>query len=306
MQNSKFRIIIDFITYSFFLAFVSLLRIIGIEYSSFLIGKLLRFVGPFTKNGKIVRVNLKYIYPEKNEKSLKEIELDAWENFGRYAGEFPFIDQNFMSANKSRVSIKGLDKITELNKQNKHYILFSSHSANWEFVLYAMLKNTGDSSIIYRKINNRFIDQYVRRKRKILNVSMIQKGKEGAPELIKTIKSRKNILLLQDQKMNEGPLIPFLGKNARTSDSIPKIARQYNYVLVPVFVKRKPNSHFEIHVGDLIDYSNTDNKDNDIIEITTIMNDKISEWITKNPGEWLWQHQRWGKIHELDIEPKIK
>jgi Kdo2-lipid IVA lauroyltransferase/acyltransferase len=289
--------IIDLLSLFVFLAFSSILKLIGIDRSSLYIGRVLKMIGPLSKTGKIVRNNINLVYKDTlTDLQKTNIELGAWENLGKYIGEFPFVEENFLKRNQSRVKIEGLEKISALKKSGTPFIIFSSHSANWEFILYSIIKECGSVSIIYRKLNNKFLNNYIKKKRSILNVHMIEKGNSGAKELIKSIKKKNNLLLLQDQKMNEGISVPFLGLDAKTSKAAAVIARANNYPLVPTYIKRTYGANFKIIIDDPFYPEITDSKEADIYNTTLSMNNKLSDWIKQNPKEWFWQHQRWIKF----------
>lgn len=296
MLKLKFNNLKEFIIYIIFLLYIHFFRLLGLDTASYIMGKILRLIGPYHTKSKVVIKNLKMIYPDLSKSEISKMLSSIWENFGRYLGEFPFVDKKYLEKINERIKLNGFEKIQKLINEKKKILIFSSHSANWEFEMFSILKKIDDCSIIYRKINNRFIDQYIKSKRKIMDVHSIEKGLEGSKDLLKALKSSKNILLLQDQKMNEGISVPFLGKKAMTSDSSAKISRQFEYTLVPVFIKRTIGVNFEIEVYDPIYSEKTDDKESDIYKTTKRMNDIISSWINKYPTDWFWFHQRWVKF----------
>ena len=68
-----------------------------------------------------------------------------------------------------------------------------------------------------------------------------------------------------------------------------QMAIKYNYVLQPLSIKRNMENNFYIKIENPI---NVDSED-DEYSITSKINNKIEEIITKNPGEWIWTHDRW-------------
>lgn len=291
------KTISEFITYIIFLAFIFLMKLIGIDASSKFCGFLLKKIGKLTRTGNIVRNNLKYT--GYSSEQIKFLEEKIWENFGRYIGEFPFISQKFLEKSQ-RIEIVGEKNILDLRKDGKKFMIFSGHFANWDFVLFDILKITGESGVVYRKINNRFIDQYVRNKRSFLGVKMIRKGPSGAKDLIKLVKNNQNIMMLIDQKMNEGINIPFMGKASNTPEAPALIARQYNYAIVPMKIIRKDGANFIIEFLKPFYIEKTEDKNYDIKNTMEKVNMIISSWIRSKPEDWFWMHQRWGKPHEMN------
>lgn len=286
--------LIEFI--AFFLILM-ILKTIGIKASRKICETIFSKIGPFIKSGWIVRNNLNYIFPNKTKSEIKILEEKIWGNFGCYAGEFPFLEEEYLKKNKL-VKIIGAEKIHKLNDEKKNYIIFSAHLANWELVFNDIIPLIGESGVIYRKINNKFIDRYVKSKRSLKGVKLIPKGPYGAMDLIKIIKQKKNLMMLIDQKMNEGIRVNFLGKAANTAEAPAIIAREYGYGLIPVRIERSGDG-FLLTIQDPIFVSKTENKNLDVQNTTQKLNLIISDWILDKPEEWLWMHQRWGKPNEM-------
>lgn len=296
----KTNIIKEVIEYCVFIFSIIIMRLMGIDRASNLCSCIFRFMGPYTKKGFVVRNNLKFIYEDISDKKVKILEKKIWDNFGRYIGEFAFLDAKFLE-NSARVEIRGLEILKKLQKEGKSFIAFSGHFANWDFMLYEVLKNTGEVGVVYRKINNRFINEYVLRQRSYKGATMINKGPSGMKYILEAVKEKKNILMLVDQKMNEGIKIPLLGKPANTPDGIAKLARQFNYALLPAKIERLNGVNFRLTFLEYFYVENSGTKEADIRECMIKINDMLSKWINERPESWLWTHQRWGKPEEMKI-----
>lgn len=294
----KNSIIKEIIEYCLFILFVNIMRLLGIDRASNLGSFIFRRIGPYTQKGWVVRNNLKYIYEDISDEKVRVLENMIWDNFGRYIGEFAFLDANFLE-NSGRVEIRGLEILKKLQKEGKPFIAFSGHFANWDFMLYEVLKNTSEVGVVYRKINNRFINDYVLKQRSYKGVTMISKGPSSMKHILKAVKDKKNILMLVDQKMNEGIRIPLLGKPANTADGIATLARQFNYAIVPAKIERLNGAHFRLTFQEYFNVGDKGTKEDDIRECMIKINEILSEWINERPESWLWTHQRWGKPEEM-------
>ena len=67
------------------------LRILPLNISSFLMGKLSSLIGPKLGVTKKAYNNIKNVMPEKNEKETLKIIKNMWENLGRVIGEYPHL-----------------------------------------------------------------------------------------------------------------------------------------------------------------------------------------------------------------------
>ena len=58
-------------------------------------------------------------------------------------------------------------------------------------------------------------------------------------------------------------------------------------------IERKNNLNFEITVHKALEINKTGNDEEDKKNITIQLNEIIEKMIKKNPGQWLWSHNRW-------------
>jgi len=299
VKKFSFKIVIDAAIYVLFLAFVGFMRLLGIKRASNFCSKIFRVFGPLVKTNKIIKNNLKYIYRDISDTEILAIQDQVWDNFGRYVGEFAFMDEKYIKQNLAMIDIEGQENIQDLTDNKTPFIIFSGHFSNWDFGLFAFQTLVEDVSVIYRKINNEFIDKYVRDKRGTLGAHLIRKGKEGVRDLIKSIKGNQTILMLVDQKMNDGIKVPFMGKPAMTSQAIAVMARQYDYPIVPSQIIRQQDGRYKITFYKHFKVAKTEDKDTDVYETMVRINEIIGNWVYANPGQWFWVHQRWGKPKEM-------
>ena len=121
---------------------------------------------------------------------------------------------------------------------------------------------------------------------------MAPKGKEGAKQLIYSLKKGISIGLVIDQKMNDGIKVPFFNKPAMTSDALAQLCLRIKSLVVPVEVERIKNTNFKITFHDPLKITKN-GKSKTPVQIMTEVNLIMEKWIRKNPGQWLWLHRRW-------------
>lgn len=277
---------------------IKTLGLFGIDRSASICSYLARKIGPLLSFHKIAKKNLQTIFPNAanhermdHEKILEEI----WDNFGRFIGEFPYMNRLSEEQLAERIEIIGLEHIVEFQKSNQPFFLFSGHFANWDFALKIIPKLYHKFIIIYRHANNPYVDQMINEMRSNENMTLIAKGAKGARQLIKSIKQHYAVTMLVDQKMNDGIKVPFLGKPAMTSEAIAKLARQFNYPIVPVQIIRTNGSYFKIIIHPSLSLAKTENSQVDCYNIMATINEILGGWVKQKPGQWFWFHNRWGK-----------
>ena len=278
-----------FLEGSFLLLIFIVLRILPLGISSFLMGKLSSLIGPRLGVTKKAYNNIKNVMPEKNEKEITKIIKDMWENLGKVAGEYPHLSKISPEKNNT-IQIYGKKNLLLVKKTKTPAIFFSGHLANWEILPNVAIKNGVPVLSIFRRPNNPFINFLIKYIRS--NLPMAPKGKEGARQLIYSLKKGRSIGLVIDQKMNDGIKVPFFNKPAMTSDALAQLCLRIKSLVIPVEVERMKNTNFKITFHNPLKITKNGQKKTPL-QIMTEVNLIMEKWIRKNPGQWLWLHRRW-------------
>jgi len=278
-----------FLEGSFLLLIFIVLRILPLGISSFLMGKLSSLIGPRLGVTKKAYNNIKNVMPEKNEKEITKIIKDMWENLGKVAGEYPHLSKLSPEKN-NKIQIYGKKNLLLVKKTKTPAIFFSGHLANWEILPNVAIKNGVPVLSIFRRPNNPFINFLIKYIRS--NLPMAPKGKEGARQLIYSLKKGRSIGLVIDQKMNDGIEVPFFNKPAMTSDALAQLSLRIKSLVIPVEVERMKNTNFKITFHNPLKITKNGQKKTPL-QIMTEVNLIMEKWIRKNPGQWLWLHRRW-------------
>ena len=265
-------------------------KILGYKLSSNFGAFIGKTFGPIFRKKKVILNNLKISNIGQNDEIRNRIIDDMWSNYGRIFSEYPFIkdfDNNKLS---NYLNIEGQDIIDELKKNNENVIFVSGHFNNFE--LMAMhLENSGIKlAAIYRPLNNFFLNKTMERIRKnYICKIQIKKGKSGTRDIVKLIKDGYSIALMIDQRVSEGILCKFFGREAFTTSIPAQTVKKYNLKVVPVYIQRSKNYYFKVKIHDPIIFNNHDS----IHDITYALNTKLEHMIKKNPDQWIWSHNRW-------------
>ena len=279
--------------YLLFILLTRALRLLSVDNSASLCSFIARKIGPYLRVTNTARKNLKRVYGD--DIDIEKNINDLWDNYGRYIGEFPFINVLDSSELDKRVKVIGLEKVAALKKANQPFMLFLGHQANWDFVIRKINDIYPKFGIAYRKANNPYVDREILKERENdESITMIAKGPSGAKSIIRAIKSGASIAMLVDQKMNNGIEVPFFGFPAMTAPALARISLQYKYPIVPLQIVRVgKTSYFELRLHDplkpLIDQDIEKSCYNIMLEI----NKTLEQWIREKPAQWFWFHNRW-------------
>ncbi len=281
--------------YILFIIMTSIFRLFSIDKAANFCAICCKKIGPYLPATKIARKNIESAI--NGVENIDNILTNLWDNFGRYIGEFSFINQLSNEELDKRVEFIGLEKVKKFQDAKQPFLIFLAHQANWDIMIRKSTDIYPEMAIIYRPANNPYIDKKVLAER-VGNqeITMIAKGREGAKDIVKAIKSKKSIAMLVDQKMNEGIEVPFFGKPAMTAPAIARFALQYNYPIIPIqLVRKKQSSFFQVIIHSPLEYQNTGNREKDCYDIMLSINKTLEKWIMEKKGQWFWFHNRWKK-----------
>ncbi|MDN3031053.1 lipid A biosynthesis lauroyl acyltransferase [Candidatus Tisiphia endosymbiont of Sialis lutaria] len=303
-MKKLFKNIIYLLEYFFVLIVLKILGALGIDKSVNICRSLARKIGPLLPVNKVAKENIQNIlgnnlYTNEGSINSQAIVNQVWDNFGSFIGEFPYVNKMSEEELSRRIEISGLENIIEFQKSQQPFLFFTGHFANWDFALKISNKFYHKFAIIYRKLNNPYVDKLINDTRISNDIKLIPKGTQGVRELISAIKSGYAIGMLVDQKMNNGIEVPFLGQPAMTAQAIAKIALQFSYPIIPLQVVRtnSNNSYFKIIIHPPIKLQKTNNNQTDCYNIMVTINQILGNWVKENPGQWFWFHNRWKKNH---------
>lgn len=278
--------------YVFFISLINLLKILSIDKSANICSVIARKIGPHLSVTNIARKNLEYVYG--NEINIEKTIDELWNNYGRYIGEFPFLNSMNKEEISKRVKITGLEHVEQFQKNKQPFMMFLGHQANWDFMIRQINEIYPKFGIVYRKVNNPYINKFILDERADdQNITMIAKGNSGAKDLIRAIKSEMSIAMLVDQKMNDGIEVPFFDKPAMTAPAIARLSIQYKYPIIPCQLIRLNGSNFELRLHPELKYKVTKDIKKDCYNIMVEINKKLEDWVRERPGQWFWFHNRW-------------
>src|SRR5262245_61966860 len=99
-------------------------------------GKFMRRVGPWLSKHKVGRANLVAAFPEKSPEEIEEILAGVWDNLGRVAAEFAYLDRFRIIGEGEPVDVTcepgTLAQIEETRVAARPTAAFAAHLANWE------------------------------------------------------------------------------------------------------------------------------------------------------------------------------
>ena len=283
-----FRTLNYFLQSLFVYLFFFIGRILGINLSRKFFSGMFILIGPFFKSNKIINKNLKIFSSTISLKDKSRIMKDMWGNYGKTFIEYIYLNR-FRKENKF-VTIDGEENLQQISKENKPVIFISGHFANFELMSMEITKRNISLATIYRPLNNIFINPFMEfLRRKYVCKNQIKKGINGVRETIEFIKKNHCIALMIDQRISEGEKINLFNQPALTTTLPSQLSIKFNLEIVPVYIERIKDNKFKIEFQKRINPKNFRDK----LELSRELNKVLEKMILRNPGQWIWTHNRW-------------
>lgn len=273
---------------------MELMRALPMRTATNGVAAIARRLGPRMGASRIARRNLDRAFPGLARAERERIVAEMWDDLSRTVCEYAHL-KTIVDDAANRVEIVGGEHLDALREDGKPGIIFSAHLASWEMVTLAARMRGLPVNVVYRNANNLLLDEYIRKLQSVSGAALIRKGVRGARRLLQVMQSGGHVIMLVDQKMNEGIAVPFFGRQAMTAPALAQLALRYECPVVPVHVERLGDTRFRVICEPPLALPKTGDRDADVLALMTAVNRRMEVWIRARPEHWLWLHRRWPK-----------
>ena len=284
------KIIKYFLQFLCIIIFFSLFKILGLNISSALGGKLFEKIGPLFRSKKLIHSNLKKAFPDISLDHLNGITKMMWNNYGRVFAEYMFIKKFREDRSNKNIIIEGQEILEDIKKKNKSVVFISGHLSNFELMAMHIEKSGIKLSAIYRPLNNIFLNKIMERiRKKYICKYQIKKGIGGMKKLMHLKKLNYSTALMIDQRVSQGIRSDFFNQKALTTTIPAQLVKKFKIPIVPIFIERINNINFKIVIKNPITFDNEETTKT----ITDKLNLVLEKMISYKPELWIWSHNRW-------------
>ena len=265
-------------------------KTLGMKVSSFIGGKLFELVGPFFRSKAIIKSNILKALPKINAQEIQKIQKNMWNNYGRTLAEYIFLKDFRNGKFQSNIKLYNKEVLEVIKNEKVPVIFISGHFANFELMAMNIEKLGVNLASIYRPLNNTFLNIIMERiRKKYICKRQIKKGTSGVRDLLRLFKNGHSIALMIDQRVSEGIKCKFFNDEAFTTTIPAQFIKKFHCKVVPIYIERVNEINFNIKIENPIKFS----KNSSTEMITKDLNSWLEKMILKNPGQWIWSHNRW-------------
>jgi KDO2-lipid IV(A) lauroyltransferase len=251
------------------------------------------------KRRQIIYTNLKLCFPEWTEQKRRLVAKQSIQHLARGITAFIHMEDALRETSLTHVDMEGTEHVEAALKKGKGLIAFNAHYGCWEMSSAATMKKYPKVAGIYRPLDNPVLDEAVRRIRCSSFGTLIprrQALKQGLPWL------RNNGILgiIVDQNFPAGGVyVDFFGRLAATTPIVSILSQRTGATVLPVHSKWVGDRLKIIWEAPLPPSTYTDPKEA-CADDTQRMTKVVERWISEDPTQWLWMHNRWKKRPDAD------
>jgi KDO2-lipid IV(A) lauroyltransferase len=242
----------------------------------------------------VVKKNLKGSFPDKTEKELNKITQLFYKNLADIFIEGIWAFTMSKKQIRKRYHIINPEILEPFSNCDQSIIGVTGHYSNWEWgSLCANILTEFKIVAFYKRINNRYIDNLVKRNRSRFGTTLASINETSLTfEKYKGIKTI--FLMAADQGMpkkfvDKAFWIFFLNRDTPFLHGMEKHSRQNNLPVIYLDVQRVKRGYYTVELSILTDRP----LDLQVGKLTEMYARKLESVIIKKPENWLWSHRRW-------------
>ncbi|MDO8720812.1 MAG: lysophospholipid acyltransferase family protein [Syntrophales bacterium] len=248
----------------------------------------------FPRHRLIALHNLKLAFPEKNMGEIITIAKGVYRNIAIVGAEFFDIPSLSKDNIADIMDTEGLDNCREALKRGRGVLLISAHFGNWELSAAALSLLLAPIVILYRRLDNVFLEDLVFLVRASTGNKPLDKEK-AMRQMLRSLQNNMigGILIDQNMAQREGVFVDFFSRPACTTDAVAQLALRSHAAVIPSFSVRMPDGRYRIILGREMEIVETGDWDSDMVVNTQNFTRVVEEMVRKHPDHWLWVHNRW-------------
>jgi KDO2-lipid IV(A) lauroyltransferase len=261
------------------------------------LGLIVYYLAPIRKA--VVRRNIAAFFPEWEPARRDRLVRDAYVGLGLAAADFA-VGTRFRPGNVERfIRLEGAEHYRAAHAAGGQVILFGAHQSMWEWAQCVKHWTGGDSVYaIGKRIHNRFIDAFVKRKRNVFGVEMLsQRGAIASLTARGKSDPTANYAFFVDQRAakHKGVWVNVAGHPVAAMPGPAILALRGDLPLIPAqFIRTECGMILRFHPP--LYPQRTGDEAADIQRLTQQISDHVTSWVRAYPESYFWVHDRF-KLH---------
>ena len=256
----------------------------------------------FNYRKKVVRENLRLCFPKKSLHEIKTIE----KKFFRHLCDMFVESIKSISISEAemreRYKFTNIEEVNKIEAANKSILLMCAHYGSWEWIFIIQRYVTTDGYAIYKKIENKYFDQLVRKIRAKYNTNLITNKETFTSMREHKRLGKKGIYgFLSDQSPKLKSAYhwrEFMNIKVPVHTGAEKLAKELDLAIVFFKTKKVKRGYYETTFKTVT--LNPNEFEN--YQITDLFINYLEDMIHEEPAYYLWTHKRWKHRNNIPKE----
>ena len=248
------------------------------------------------RHREVARENLRHAFGDQlTERERERLVCGIYRHFCQLLMEIIHLPRRLHIQNWQRyVTLENPRPLVDLLLSGRPLLMVTSHFGNWEMGSYALGLLGFKLHAVARPLDNRYLDDYLRRFRERTGQKLL--AKKGDFDRMQEILAAGGVLgTLGDQDAGQrGLFVDFFGRPASTHKAVALLALEYN---VPMLVSHARNAgqplHYILGIDDVIFPEEYAGRADAVPAITQRFTTAVERSVRKAPEQYLWLHRRW-------------
>lgn len=289
--------IADYLVYMLVRVFVCVVQTVPIESCRMIAGGLAVLAADvFGLRRKLVEENLRYAFPQWDEKQRRELTLRMWEHLFLLVAEVAHSPRKIHEVNwKDHIRLVNVEELHQYLCEARAVNLVTGHFGNFELGGYFLGLLGYPSYTVARILDNPYLNRFVNDFREATGQFLIAKS-AGPDPIMEVLERHDTMAFLADQSAGrKGCWVDFFNRKASAFKAIALLTLQFDAPLVVCFANRRDGipMQFELQVVGIYDPRNPIPGVEGIQGITQWYTSLLEEGIRKYPEQYWWVHNRW-------------
>ncbi|MEX0272744.1 MAG: lysophospholipid acyltransferase family protein [Flavobacteriaceae bacterium] len=254
---------------------------------------------------KVVRNNLRLVFPEKSKKERRLIEKKFYRHFCDSLLEMIQGMSLTKSSIKRKYEVQNIEVMQRIEK-TKSILVPCAHYANWEWNVSINNYVSSKGYAVYQRVNNRYFDRLIRNIRAKWNTELIPQW-----QTIKVVirNHQNNVGAIYGMVSDQAPQAhraqywaPFMGITVPIFTGTEDMARKLDLAVVFLKVSKVGRGYYQATFIPITESGSKTSKH----EITDTFLRLVEAQIREAPEYYLWTHKRWKHRDKVPEEFKGK
>lgn len=250
----------------------------------------------------VPKLNLEYVFPEKTAKERKRIAWLANRSTFQMAVEFiAYLNPKRKALDNVEIDDLDLKAVAGAVAQGRGILLVVAHSSNMDITGRVWTELGYEAQAVVKPLKSYYWNRFLLTCRAANGYGVIStKDPDVVSQINAVIQRGGAVGLFPDQNARQrGIVCDFLGKPASTYKGPAATYLELKPVLL-VAVNSRPHSNHRhlLRLRVLEDMPLSGDREQDLVAITTQINDTMSEFLMLDPTAYMWAHRRWGRYRD--------